>query len=176
MFRYALILMIICLVSASILVATYKLTHPVFLELLEQEEKGALEEILPEAIDFKEKQYNESSYFLGRDSKGKTIGYIIRAEASGYSSIIKMLVGIDKQGTIIGIKILSQQETPGLGARVTEVRTQDKEPWFTHQFKGKNYKDLNLDNIESITAATITSTAVVEGLEKEIVKFLNYIQ
>ena len=176
MFRYALILMTICLVSAFVLAGTYKVTHPVYLEQMLEEEKQALGEILPKAVDFKERQYCDSSYFVGRDIQGKTVGYIIRAETNGYSSIIKMLVGIDAEGTIVGIKILSQQETPGLGAKITEVRSGKKKPWFIQQFKGKNFKDLNLENIESITAATITSQAIVEGLKKEISKILPYLK
>ena len=176
MFRYALILMLICLVSAGVLAATYKVTHPVYLEQLAQEEKKALTEILPEAVDFQEKKYKDSSYFVGLNSQGEEIGYIIRAQASGYSSTIKMLVGIDRQGTILAVKILSQQETPGLGTKITEIRRNETEPWFTRQFKGKNFKDLTLENIEAITAATITSEAIVEGLKVKIGEVLPYLK
>jgi len=172
MVRYAFILMLICLVSAGVLALTYKITHPVYLEQMREEEKQALAEILPQACDFKEIKNRDTSYFLGLDEQGKIVGYIIRANATGYSSTIKMLVGIDDKGTILGLKILSQQETPGLGAKVTEIRSGEDEPWFTRQFKGRNYKQLSLETIDAITAATITSKAVVDGLKQEIEKFL----
>lgn len=176
MLRYAFTLMLICLISSGVLAFTYKVTHPVYLERLAEEEKVALAEILPLAADFKEMKYKDYSYFVGLNKGGEPIGYIIRAQASGYSSTIKMLAGIDEQGGILGVKILSQQETPGLGARVTEMRKGEQTPWFTRQFKGKNFKDLNLKNIEAITAATITSTAVVDGLKKEISEILPYLK
>jgi Na+-translocating ferredoxin:NAD+ oxidoreductase RnfG subunit len=59
----------------------------------------------------------------------KVTGYAARGAASGYSSTIKLMVGVEPLGEgkyrILGIKVISQQETPGLGARVNDVYTSD---------------------------------------------------
>jgi electron transport complex protein RnfG len=63
-----------------------------------------------------------------------------------------------KDGTITAIKILNQNETPGLGARIIE-------PEFTRQFSNKDLSALN--DIQAITGATISSRAVIEAVKKK---------
>jgi electron transport complex protein RnfG len=76
------------------------------------------------------------------------IGYAFRGSSRGYSSDIEFMIGVDPGGEIIGLSILSQSETPGLGARVQEtpstsyiwnglfVKKEKVLPWFTQQFVG----------------------------------------
>ncbi|MCL5773081.1 MAG: FMN-binding protein, partial [Firmicutes bacterium] len=102
-------------------------------------------------------------------SGDKLVGYVITAKGEGYSSIIKMLVGLTTDYKIKGVTILSQQETPGLGDRASK-------PDFLNQFPGKGVEQLKVlkgipqgdDHITAITGATITSRAVTEGVEKSI--------
>ena len=90
------------------------------------------------------------------------------------------MVGITDDGTIQGIKILSQNETPGLGSNIDEV-VEDKtvwtafskeekgatpKPWFQEQFRGKSIN--NLDQIETITGATISSAAVIVSIKEKV--------
>ncbi len=83
-----------------------------------------------------------------------TLGYAFEASAVGYSSTIKYLIGVSVDGEIIGLQILSQGETPGLGSRCLEQVTESTlwnglfkkrevvEPWFQTQFKGLSVKGL----------------------------------
>jgi RnfABCDGE-type electron transport complex G subunit len=48
-------------------------------------------------------------------------GYVVTARGKGYSSTIETVVGVDPYGRITGLRITSQQETPGLGTRIQEV-------------------------------------------------------
>jgi electron transport complex protein RnfG len=84
------------------------------------------------------------------------MGAAFKASGKGYSSIIETMVGMLKDGTITAIKVISQNETPGLGARVAE-------PEFTGQFE--NIKDLS--GVSAITGATISSRAVINSVEKK---------
>ena len=79
------------------------------------------------------------------------------------------------------IKILSQNETPGLGSKIIEVEqdetiwsalSQEKKeeaavpkPWFQEQFRGENID--SLDQIETITGATISSTGVIDSIREK---------
>ncbi|MDC7246170.1 MAG: FMN-binding protein, partial [Sphaerochaetaceae bacterium] len=73
---------------------------------------------------------------------------------------ITIVVGFVDESTLSGVSILSQNETPGLGARI-------EEPWFTAQFSGKSGPFTFVeegtasadDEIDSITGATRTSQA-----------------
>ena len=178
MIRLTFVLTIICIVASLLLGVTYSLTKDKIQIQEENVEKEALTTVLPEAVKFSE----EKDYYKALDDKGSVIGYVLVGEGKGYSSILKIMVGIDTEGNIKGIKILSQQETPGLGARVDEVAVEGTvwdilrgkkivkgEPWFQVQFRNKR-----LDEIQAMTGATITCDAVVEIVKATIEKFKMY--
>ena len=68
---------------------------------------------------------------LGKDKSGETIGYVINVVShEGYGGDIEISVGIQADGTVKGIEMLSISETAGLGMKATE-------PAFKDQFKDK---------------------------------------
>ena len=83
----------------------------------------------------------------------------------GYGGAVSVMVGFNAQGDVHAIEILKQKETPGLGAKVTE-------PGFKKGFAGRNVKNTRWavakdgGEIDQITAATISSRAVVEAVSK----------
>ncbi|MDR0468893.1 MAG: FMN-binding protein [Peptococcaceae bacterium] len=110
---------------------------------------------------------------------GKTVGVIYVVESKGYGGKVGLLVGFDMgTGSTTGLKILSQSETPGLGGNCVK-------PWFMDRFAGKTAaRELKLvktetsaeDEVQAITASTITSTAVVAGVNAARADFAaNYI-
>ncbi len=58
---------------------------------------------------------------------------------------------------ITGINVISQAETPGLGSKITE-------PKFTDKFKGKSIAEI--DTIDGVTGATISSNAVKNSIKE----------
>ncbi len=175
MIRYGLILLIICFCASLILSVTYKFTHLRIEAQQVSEEKGALDEVFPEATDFEDKAFEGRAYYLAK-KEGKSLGYIIKTETKGYSAGIVMLVGFDFNGRIKGVEVLSQQETPGLGAKIVEIKQGEIRPWFLKQFAGKSASGLDLKDIQAITAATISSLAVLEGAKKSVSEFLEKIK
>lgn len=95
------------------------------------------------------------------DSNKQDLGVAVESTTSGFGGDLKVLVGFDKDGNILGYTILQHAETPGLGAKA------DK--WFQKEGKGDIIgKNPNKDNltvkkdggdIDAITASTITSRA-----------------
>ena len=95
------------------------------------------------------------------DSNKQDLGVAVESTTGGFGGDLKVLVGFDKDGNILGYTILQHAETPGLGAKA------DK--WFQKDGKGSIIgKNLNKDNltvkkdggdIDAITASTITSRA-----------------
>jgi len=116
-------------------------------------------------------------YWIGYADKAKTApgGYVFIARGKGYSSVIGTMVGVGKDGKITGVKVISQQETPGLGTRIAEIRYGESDPWFYRQFKGKSTED-NLKvkkdggTIDAVTGATISPRAVTNSINKGLVK------
>jgi Na+-translocating ferredoxin:NAD+ oxidoreductase subunit G len=150
---------------------TYGLTKPIIARQAAKEQRQALEYVVPGADSYQQKSFSKGEYF--ECLKGEDIiGYALFISCIGYSGEIRMLLGVDKKGVISGVEILSQSETPGLGARCVEVKKGRDEPWFLAQFKGKDAGSLDLKGIETITGSTITSSAILIGLKTYTEEFL----
>lgn len=157
MARYGFILAVICMVAAGLLAGVNSLTKSRIIGQAQAEEEAGLKEVMPEAVHFEAiKSGEEIIYYKAHDKDAKLIGVAFKAQGKGYSGTIETMAGMSRDGAIVAIKILAQNETPGLGARVTE-------PDFTGQFKNK--KDLN--DIQAITGATISSKAVTDSVKKK---------
>ena len=100
------------------------------------------------------------------DKAGRQVGWAAPAQGQGYADTIKLIVGLTADaGRITGIKVIYNQETPGLGNKIVGDR-------FCNHFRGKsaNVKltaakktaDFAAGEIEAITGATISSQAVCD--------------
>lgn len=105
------------------------------------------------------------------------VGVIYTVEPRGYSGLVSTMVGFDiDKKEITRIKIISQTETPGLGAQCVE-------PWFAEMFRGKNavyplevtkQQPAGDNEIVAITASTVTSKAVTNGVNIAREHFLEH--
>ena len=96
-----------------------------------------------------------------QDASGKALGAAVESTTGGFGGDLKVLVGFNPEGEILGYTILQTAETPGLGAKA--------EGWFQKDGKGniigKNPATDNLTvskdggSVNAITASTITSRA-----------------
>lgn len=95
-------------------------------------------------------------------------GIAVESTQNGFGGKLKILVGFDNNGTILGYSILETQETPGLGAKANE--------WFQKNGKGcivgKNPSTTRMGvtkgdegDIDAITASTITSRAFLRAVQ-----------
>lgn len=166
--KFGLILGAICLAATLVLALTYEVTKPKIEEQFRTEEQAALKAIMPAADSFKERSLDGIEYFEA--FKGENlIGYCVRAAGSGYSGYIKMIAGIDLNGVIQGVSVLEQSETPGLGAKIIEIKQGATEPWFLKQFRGKDARSVAIGkDIDAITGATISSRAVTNAIRVTI--------
>lgn len=188
--RFATVLFLVNLVAASILTGVYYLTKPKIETQERLVKEKALREVMPKSIGDRlegvERDGKIGYWRVFKGSDSKVHGYVFIAKKYGYSSIIESMVGIKKDGAITGVRILSQNETPGLGAKIVEVVSdktvakalkqlfaKEKEekrkiaPYFTEQFNSLNVKRIELSKygIEAITGATISSKAVVDSIK-----------
>jgi Na+-translocating ferredoxin:NAD+ oxidoreductase subunit G len=175
MIKFISVLSGVCVVAAIVLGLTYNITKPIIAQQAEKDQRQALGQVVPGADTYSKKSFSKGDYF--ECFKGeKLIGYALFVSGSGYSGDIKMLLGIDSKGNMLGVEILSQSETPGLGARCVEAKRGQVEPWFLAQFRDKNAASLKLRDIEIITGSTITSKAIVDGLKTYAEAFLKEIK
>ena len=123
------------------------------------------------SLDLQDEE-SEFPYWIGYTDSGKSRpgGYAFIARGEGFASTIETLVGVDVNGTIIGVKVLSHEETEGWGDKIDEIREGESDPWFPRQFIGKSASDtiaLTDDggDIDAITEATVTSRAITESID-----------
>ncbi len=157
--RYGFILAMICVVASGLLAGMNSLTKPKIIAQAQGEEETALREVMPQGEYFEPiKKGEDIIYYKVHNKDGKFIGVAFKASGKGYSSVIDTLVGMSQDGSITAIKILNQNETPGLGLRIAESS-------FTGKFTNKNIQDLT--GIQAITGATISSKAVIDSVKKK---------
>lgn len=157
--RYGTTLALVCVIASASLAVMNALTKSKILAQAQAEEEASLKEVLPEAASFSAvEKGGEVLYYKVLDAQGEFIGIAFKASAKGYSSVVETMAGMNKDGSINSIKVINQQETPGLGARITE-------PSFLEQFKQKRVE--SLAQVQAITGATISSKAVIDSVTKK---------
>ena len=158
-------LLVICLVATTLLAGTNMITKEKIALNAVETEKASRMVVLPEGKEYGEvAEFSDTiTYCVGTNEAGEEVGYVFTSKAKGYGGDVSIMVGIAKDGTITGIEILSHAETPGLGANAVN-------PQFKDRFIGKS-GELTVDknsndgqNVQAITAATITSKAVVSAV------------
>lgn len=119
---------------------------------------------------------------LGEDEKGKPINKIVlpaikdgkifevaySASAMGYIDVIEVMVGFRPDGEVIGISIMRNIETPGLGSRISE-------PEFTDQFTGIDLETNQLSpeggKVDALSGATNSSVGVIKAVAVALQQF-----
>ena len=162
-------LLAICLVCSGLLAGVYALTAEPIAAAAAAKNEAAIKDVLPatavtieeeRTVDFEGASY---AYNLAYDEQGNTVGCAINVAPVGFGGPIIIKVGFDANGVICNTKVLSQAETPGLGAKCVE-------PAFSEQFKGWDPAQKTLavrkdgGEVDAITASTITSRAYTDGL------------
>lgn len=99
---------------------------------------------------------------------GAPVAVLLRSQTTGYAGALELLIAIDVNGRLLGVKTLKHMETPGLGARIADWPN----TWL-EAFTGKSRSDpadngwaLKKDQgqFEQIAGATITSRAVINAV------------
>lgn len=138
--------------------------------------KRALAQVLPEfdTTERSEHTADELTIVAHKATKGgEVVGYAIETSTkSGFSGLIRMMVGFDVEGRILNVNVLEQNETPGLGVKMTE----EGNPLLV-SIQGKEASKINLTvkkdggDVDALTAATISSRAYAEAVARAYAVF-----
>ncbi len=157
-----LILCLISLVAGFALAATNMITEDPIEEQRVKAILAARTAVFPQASSFEEAAISADSVLdsvVIAKSGADTLGYVLQNTVSGYASPIQIIMGVDTQGVITGLTVGGSKfaETAGLG-------TQVKEPDFTGQFVGLAEMPTLNGNVDTISGATVSSSAVIDGV------------
>ena len=176
--RLVLVLTLITVSAGLILSLVEAMTREPIAEQRRLETLRALQAVLPpvenspdqdtvQLVTGRDKRGRDVSrtFFRGRQG-GNLAGVAFQVTAGdGYSGNIDVMVGVDPSGTVVGVEILSHNETPGLGDKI-------EDPAFKGIFAGKNLDNADWrvkkdgGEFDQITGATISPRAVVGAVRK----------
>ena len=162
-------LFIICLVATMLLGMTNEITAPIIAELAAETERKSRQVVFADAKEFGEAKISEdgTSVAAALDENKNVIGYVVVNSEKGYGGDISVMTGVDLEGKVTGVNILSHSETAGLGANATNESFRSR---FIGLAEGITVsKDKPGENsIDALTGATITSRAVVNAVNAAI--------
>ena len=167
-------LLVITIIAGLILGVVNSMTEEPIAVQAAKEADEARAAAFPEAASFEamdititdEKYEIINSVYKALDKDGNMIGITAAITTKGFNAGLNLTVGIGADGTIKGVIVGDNDETPGLGAKATE-------DWFQDQYIGKTYDSplvvvktspSESNEIEAITSATITSTGVTDAV------------
>ena len=158
--RPTIILAVICLIATVILAGLNRLTTPVIAANEQETANEIYRALLPEADSFTELPCSREGVtaVMAADNGA---GYVITAQSRGYGGQVPAAVAFSEDGTILGVTMMENSETPGLGQKVTEAG-------FSGQFAGRTAESFTIDDIDAVTGATISSKAAVAAINLAI--------
>ncbi len=190
------VLTLVCIISSLALALVNNLTEERIAEQKRLAESRAVEAALPEdavqcnnrpisedAIrisDWKDENGDPKKICLGKRDD-KIVGVAFTAVGAGYSGSIKIMMGVDLSGKVVGIEVLEHLETPGLGANIIYDSFEDR-------FNGKHLKGSPENRlmvikgkaakehweIQALTGATVSPTGVASAVTRGLKKFEEY--
>ena len=162
--RLAVTLFLIAAVVAAALAGVNAVTKPIIDQLNAEKTQEAIEAVLPGGFEEIIEDYSDASGIVSKVYKGAN-GYALEVLPSGFDNTITMMVGVDFEGKVLGISVVSHTETAGLGA-VAAATTSAGEA-FRGQFVGTSGSvavSKDGGELDAITGATITSRAICAGV------------
>lgn len=172
-------LFLVASVAALALGGVYTVTKKPIAIAKQKKLEAAIKAVLPDFDTITTKKVkafdsDDTLIFYHAEKNGEQIGVAIKTYTNkGFSGNIEIMVGLLNDGTISNTSVLSHKETPGLGDKMDKKKSD-----FPDQFMGENPSKFNLKvekdkgDVEAITAATITSRAFCDAVERAYKTFV----
>ncbi|MFN3077115.1 MAG: electron transport complex subunit RsxG [Alphaproteobacteria bacterium] len=176
---HALILGGFCLVYALLLAVTNMFTAEPIRQRAIEDTENSLNQVVPASL-YENKLVADPIFVKGETGEevkiyrgtkaGKVTGVAYEIRGSGYAGAIRLIMGVDPNGHILGVRAVSFKETPGLGDKI-DAKKSDWITRFTGKFLGDPPKDkwkVKKDGgvFDQFSGATITPRAVVNAIRK----------
>ena len=165
------VLLAICIIIPLALSVTNKVTAKKIAELENENSKKNMQSLVS-ADDFEKCSDGGIEYYAAIKG-GETAAYIFTESAKGYGGDVSVMTAVKPDGTVAGVAILDvSNETPGLGQNAA------KESFYS-QYAGlkkgvsllKNGAKTENNEVDAVTGATITSTAVTRAVNAALDDF-----
>ena len=100
---------------------------------------------------------------------GKVVAVVFKVQARGYAGPVVSMMGVDRDGRVLGVRVIKHTETPGLGDKIDPAKSN----WI-YEFEGKSLGDPPAEKFavkkdagvfDQFAGATITPRAVVKSVK-----------
>lgn len=174
--KLGIVLFIFTAIAGGVLALTNDFTAPIIAEIEREASFESLSKLFPEADDFKEVDEKLLGDIKGKYAAiveaheaingGETIGYSFKTESSGYGdSPIVAITAINSDGTLAGIDIVSNSETPGFGKQIEEESFKDSYKGKTTESEIVPVESPSAENeVMLISGSTISSKGILVGV------------
>jgi len=186
--RYGILLGFVALLCTAISAGIFFLTKDKIDAVMAAQQRELLLQVIPQ--DYFNNNLLESAvipqdknlvgiqkiYFAKKDGNVSAYAYETTAP-DGYSGDVRLLVGLDPKGEILGVRVIEHHETPGLGDKI-ELRISNWILNFTHQsINEHNLSEWSVKKdggkFDQFSGATITPRAVVNQTKRSALIMLN---
>ncbi|MEI8633249.1 RnfABCDGE type electron transport complex subunit G [Vibrio sp. PP-XX7] len=169
------LLALTCGIAAMLLISMEGITRPVIHQRVAEDQHVLLNEVLagktyandvlahPQFITYQGQTYQ---MFAVKNVQGEIIAHVVQGVVAGYGGPIQYLMGVDLDGVIQGVRIISHSETPGLGDKIELAKSQ----WIL-SFNHRSLTNTPLwavkkdgGDFDQFSGATITPRSVVKGV------------
>jgi electron transport complex protein RnfG len=159
------VLTVIAIVAAGVLASVNAVTAPQIKKINAENLAAGIKAVMgSDEIQVSEPWEKDAFVVYDIDDKdGNKLGKAVVTAENGFSGAIKVLVGFNTEGDILGYTVLEHAETPGLGAKANE--------WFQDKIIGMNPGKSNFTvskdggDVDAITASTVTSRAFLRAIQ-----------
>ena len=152
------------MITALLLSCVNALTVNKIAENAEREKAEAITSIFPDAKSNSQLDvtFEGMSAIYKVNADENMLGYVAEVNPLGFGGEMTVMVGVNADGTVAGVKLISHSETPGLGSRVEDST-------YLGQYIGKDKSTLEpKTDIDIITGSTISSTAILDAVENAV--------
>ena len=176
----------ICLVVSLALAFTYKIANPIILENQNAVAVAARKEVLPDADDFTQDE-SVTADTGAKSADGKAVvqevfaanngtGYVMTVNTTSFGGELTMMVGLNAEGAVTGVKVTVHADTPGVG-------TKNMEPSYLSQYNGiselTSASDVKKESAELasggsfafISGASVTGQAIHSGVDAALSQY-----
>jgi electron transport complex protein RnfG len=174
-------LFLVTLFASAALALVYEATKEPIAEAKRLKKMNAIGEVVPDfdndpGVEVKKLGMGKDTLYFYHARMGDAVtGIAVETYTyTGFSGLVKLMVGFRPDGSIHNISVLEHAETPGLGDKMIREKSFDKATGlsWSSQFEGKDPQEYLLKvkqddgDVDAITAATITSRAFCDAVQR----------
>ena len=155
-----LVLVAICLVASAMLAGVFQVASPIIDTRAAEAATQARSAVLPDGDTFKKWEGELAEGVQDAYTAENGAGMVCSTAFNGFNGAVELMIGMDAEGKVTGIQVMSQSETPGVGSNA-----------LTEEFRSRFTGLTSADGVDAYSGATFTSKAVKNGVNAAAAQF-----